>query len=444
MIDFDQEYAAKDLHSVSIKVVGVGGAGGNTINSIVESGNNSIECIALNTDAQALSVSKANVKIQLGAKSTRGMGTGANPELGRRAAEEDLSKVMDLLEGADIVFLTGGMGGGTGSGALPVIARAVKDQGILSIAVVTKPFLFEGSRRARVASEAVELLRKEVDTLLIIPNQKLLDITDKNISMINAFAMINNVLGQCVKGISQIITSPGHINVDFADVRAIMKDTGVAIMGSGVASGQDRAMNAAIQAISSPLLENMDIEGATGVLLNITGSSNLGLHEIGQAASIIYEQASPDANIILGSAIDESMGDNVSVTVIATGFERKIKECDYINRYQERNTGNLKDNFKESIKINIKEKELSFEEKNLQEKTAYLSQEENVFSKDLSKNEENVNMTSRDEYVHEISKKESLEKGDGKKESSSEGLVGLDDFSDVSDYDTPSFMRKSI
>jgi len=326
MIDFEQEAKVQGSAVVSIKVVGVGGAGGNTINSIIDSGYHSIECIAVNTDAQALGISKADVKIQLGLKSTKGMGTGANPELGKRAAEEDLDKVMDVLEGADIVFLAGGMGGGTGSGALPVIARTLKEQGILAIAIVTKPFEFEGKKRAQVAKDAIELLKKSVDTLLVIPNQKLLEITDKNISMIDAFDLINNVLSQSVKGISEIITYPGHINVDFADVRAIMKDMGMAVMGSGTATGQDRAAEAALQAISSPLLENMSIKGARGVLLNITGGKNLGLHEISEAASIIYEQAEDDANIILGSVIDESMDQEVTVTIIATGFDDKRVE----------------------------------------------------------------------------------------------------------------------
>ena len=323
MIEFEQvpQENSNTGPIVSIKVVGVGGAGGNTINSIIESGLQGIDCIVANTDAQALTISKTITKIQLGMKSAKGMGTGANPELGKRAAEEDLDKLMDVLEGADIVFLAAGMGGGTGSGALPVIARALKEQGILSIAVVTKPFSFEGKKRARVAEAAIEQLKKEVDTLLVIPNQKLLEVTDKNVSMIDAFAMINNILSRSVKGISEIITYPGHMNVDFADVRTIMKDMGMAVMGSGTAVGEDRAAEAALQAISSPLLENMCIQGARGVLLNITGGKNLGLHEISEAASIIYEQAEEDANIILGSVIDESMDEEVTVTIIATGFE---------------------------------------------------------------------------------------------------------------------------
>jgi cell division protein FtsZ len=323
MIAFDLDKKTEVLPIARIKVIGVGGAGGNTVNSIIDSGYQGIECLVANTDSQALDVSKAGIKIQLGAKSTKGLGTGANPELGKRAAQEDLDKIMQVLGNADIVFLTGGMGGGTGSGALPVIAHALREQGILSIAIVTRPFGFEGKRRAKVAEEAIAALKKETDTLLIIPNQKLLDVVGKEVSMIDAFDMINDVLGRSVKGISDIITRSGHINVDFADVRAIMKDMGLAVMGTGQAAGEHRATNATLQAISSPLLENMSIAGAHGVLLNITGGRNLGLHEISQAASIIYEQAHEDANIILGSVIDEGMGEEVSVTIIATGFEQR-------------------------------------------------------------------------------------------------------------------------
>lgn len=308
----------------TIKVVGVGGAGGNTINSIIASGwQDDITFIAINTDAQALEQSHAQHVIQIGVKSTKGLGSGTDPELGKRSAEEDMDKILDAVGDADIVFLTAGMGGGTGSGALPVVARTLKEQGILSIAIVTKPFLFEGKRRARVADMALDVLKKEVDTLIVIPNQKLLEVVDASSSMIDAFARINEVLSQSIKGISDIITKPGHINVDFADVRTIMKDRGLAVMGTGRATGINRAREATLQAIESPLLENMSIEGARGVLLNITGSRNLGLHEISAAASLIYERADEEANIILGSVIDEAMGDEVSVTIIATGFIQK-------------------------------------------------------------------------------------------------------------------------
>ena len=306
----------------TIKVIGIGGAGGNTVNSIIDAGYEGFECIVVNTDAQALDLSKADQKLQIGIKSTKGLGTGANPEIGQRAAEEDLDKVLDAIGDADIVFIAAGMGGGTGSGAAPVIARALREKGILSIAIVTKPFLFEGKRRSEIALDAVDLLRNEVDTMIIIPNQKLLDVVDQNVSMIEAFGMINEVLGQSVRGISDIITKPGHINVDFADVRAIMRDRGIAVMGTGKAAGPERARKAAETAISSPLLENVSIKGAHGVLLNITGGKNLGLHEISEAALVIYDQVHEDANIILGSVIDESLEDDVIVTIIATGCHR--------------------------------------------------------------------------------------------------------------------------
>jgi cell division protein FtsZ len=323
MIDFAIEEKKELLPGVKIKVIGIGGAGGNTVNSMIDAQFQGIEFIVANTDAQALGLSKADHIIQLGVKSTKGLGTGANPELGKRAAEEDLEKVMEYLHDADIVFLTGGMGGGTGSGGLPVIARALKEKGILSIAVVTKPFVFEGKRRSQVAENSLAMLKKEVDTLLVLPNQKLLEVVDKKVSMIDAFAMINNVLNQSVKGIADIIAKPGHINVDFADVRAIMKDMGLAVMGTGRASGQDRAKVAAMEAIESPLLENMNIAGARGVLFNITGGPNLSLHEIHEAANIIYQQADEDANIILGSVIDPELDQEVMVTVIATGFVKQ-------------------------------------------------------------------------------------------------------------------------
>lgn len=319
MISFDHE-SAEFTGGARIKVIGIGGAGGNTVNSIIESGYEGIEFIVANTDKQALEISKATKKIRLGAKSTKGLGTGANPEMGKRAAEENLTEILEAVEAADIVFLTAGMGGGTGSGALPVIARALKEKGILTIAVVTKPFIFEGKRRADIAANVLENLKKEVDTLIVIPNQKLLEVVDSQVSMIDAFNMINSILGQSVKGIADIISKPGHINVDFADVRTIMKDRGLAIMGTAQAYGPARAIEATQAAISSPLLENMHIKGARAVLLNITGSKNLSLHEISQAASIIHEQADTDAQIILGSVIDEALGDSVSVTIIATGF----------------------------------------------------------------------------------------------------------------------------
>ncbi len=321
MIEFADD-AQVLLPDALIKVIGVGGAGGNTVNAMVDQ-QQEIEFIVANTDAQALNQSKAQHKVQLGVKATKGLGTGANPELGKRAAQENLDVILDLVSDANIVFLTGGMGGGTGSGGLPIIAQALREKGILTIAIVTKPFMYEGKKRARVAQEAIESLIGCVDTLLIVPNQKLLELVDSSVSMIDAFAMINDVLHQSVKSIADIISKPGHINVDFADVNIIMKNRGLALMGSARVSGKDRAVEAAMQAISSPLLENMSIAGAQGVLINITGGANLTLHEVNQAASVIYEQVDEDANIIVGSVIDTALEDDIVLTVIATGFDHE-------------------------------------------------------------------------------------------------------------------------
>jgi cell division protein FtsZ len=330
MIDFDNAHEAKNGSSVKIKVLGVGGAGGNTVNSMIESELASyIEFVVANTDCQALSHSKADVKIQLGSKATKGLGSGANPELGRRAMEEDLDKVLQSVEQADIVFIAAGMGGGTGSGGAPVIAKALKERGILTIAVVTKPFSFEGKRRMDVAESSLDQLKKEVDTLIVVPNQKLLDIVDRNVSMIDAFAMINEILIHSVKSIADIIAQPGHINVDFADLRAIMKGMGLAMMGTGSAEGEDRAKQAAQQAISSSLLEDMDIKSARGILLNITGGPDLSLHEINDAVSVIYDESDKKAHVILGSVIDPNMSNKVVVSVIATGFNIQEKVSPY-------------------------------------------------------------------------------------------------------------------
>lgn len=320
-IDFEQEYIMNQNSVARIKVIGIGGAGGNTVNHMIASHYENVEFMVANTDAQALKTAKAPLKLQIGLTSTRGRGAGANPEVGKLAAEEDIDKIIDFVKGSDIVFLTAGLGGGTGSGALPVIARAVRERGILCVAVVTKPFEFEGKRRMGIANQSFELLKKDVDTLIVIPNQRLLDITDHKISLVDAFGMINNVIHQFVKSIADIISSAGHINVDFADVCTIMRNMGMAVMGTGVSSGPERAQKATVQALSSPLLENSSIQGARAVLLNITGSSKLGLYELESAASLVYE-AAKDANIIMGSVIDELMGDEVSVTIIATGIDQ--------------------------------------------------------------------------------------------------------------------------
>jgi cell division protein FtsZ len=325
-----QEATPVSKRAVTIKVIGIGGAGGNAVNSMIDSKEfrQDVDFIVANTDIQALDNSVAKEKIQLGKKITRGLGSGSDPETGRRSAEEDLETVKRALEGADLTFLTAGLGGGTGTGALPVITKTAKEQGMLTIAVVTKPFLFEGRRRAVFAQQALEVLHKVADTILVVPNQKLLEVADPKTSMLEAFNMSNNVLKQAVKGISDIIQKTGVVNVDFADVKSIIKDMGLAIMGTGVATGPDRARIAAIEAINSPLLDNISIQGARGILLNITGNADMGLHEINEAAQVVYKQVSEDANIIIGSVIDPSMEDRISVTVVATGLDPEL--CSHV------------------------------------------------------------------------------------------------------------------
>mgnify|MGYP006412025053 CR=1 FL=1 len=326
MITFNLEEEKQREVGASLKVIGIGGGGGNAVNSMMNSDDLTVvEFVVANTDIQALSLSPAKSKIQIGSKITKGLGAGSNPDIGRRSAEEDLDTVLSKIADSDILFLTAGLGGGTGSGALPVIAQAAKEAGILTVVVVTKPFLFEGRKRKRNSDEAIEVLKDIVDTLIIVPNQKLIELADPKISMLDAFAMSNDVLKQAIKGISDIITKPGHINVDFADARSVMKDMGMALMGTGRCSGEGRAREAALKAISSPLLENVSIDGAKGVLINITGNNDLGLHEINEVATVVYDLVSEDANIIIGSVIDPDMGDDITVTVIATGFDAAEK-----------------------------------------------------------------------------------------------------------------------
>lgn len=349
MIAFDETNAYETNVTAKLKVIGVGGAGNNTVNSMFKQEYNSnIEFIVTSTDAQALNASQVKNKIQLGVKLTKGLGSGANPEIGKRAAEEDIDKIIEAVGDSDIVFLAAGMGGGTGSGALPVIAKALRERNTLTIAVVTKPFTFEGKRRKVIAEKAIKEVYDNVDTLIVVPNQKLLDMVGEDTPMVEAFEMVNEILYQSVKGISYIITKSGHINVDFADLRVIMKDMGRAVMGTGRASGVDRAITATQEAISSPLLENMYIKGARGVLLNISGGSSLSLQEINQAASVIYGQADENANIILGSVIDESIGDEVIVTVIATGCENGNPLCEPTSI-----TENVSENFEEKQEVEI-------------------------------------------------------------------------------------------
>ena len=306
-----------------IKVVGVGGGGGNAVNHMIDAHIEGIQFLVANTDLQALKKSLAPVKLQLGAKLTKGLGAGANPEVGRDAALEDTEKIIEALEGADMVFVTVGLGGGTGTGAAPIIASLAAELGALTVAVVTKPFPFEGRHRMRQAEAGLEELRSVVDTLITIPNERLLQTVDRKTALGNAFRHADDVLRQAVQGISDLITVPGFINVDFADVKAIMKGMGIALMGTGHASGENRALEATQSAISSPLLEEASIEGARGVLVNITGGPDLTLHEVDEAIRLIHDAADPDANIIFGTVPDERMENEMKITVIATGFERE-------------------------------------------------------------------------------------------------------------------------
>jgi len=304
-----------------IKVVGIGGGGVNAVNRMIEVGLKGVEFIAINTDAQALMMSDADVELDIGRELTRGLGAGADPEIGRQAAEDHREEIEDLLKGADMVFITAGKGGGTGTGGAPIIAEVAKSVGALTIGVVTRPFTFEGRQRASKAETGITNIKEKVDTLIVIPNDRLLDVGDRSTSVLEAFRMADEVLLQGVQGITDLITTPGLINLDFADVRAIMTDAGSSLMGIGTARGEDRAAEAARAAISSPLLE-ASIEGARGVLLNIAGGSDLGLFEVNEAATIITKAAHADANVIFGAVVDDTLGDEVRVTVIAAGFDR--------------------------------------------------------------------------------------------------------------------------
>lgn len=318
MIDFEFDVDQNAL----IKVVGVGGGGNNAVNRMIDSGLKGVEFISINTDKQALYLSKANQKIQIGDKLTKGLGAGANPEIGQKSAEESREEIAQALKDADLIFITAGMGGGTGTGAAPIVSEIAKELGILTVGVVTKPFMFEGRKRMVNAEQGVACLKEMVDTLVTIPNDRLLQVVDKKTPITEAFRVADDVLKQGVQGISDLITVPGLINLDFADVKTIMLNRGIAHMGVGRAAGENRAMEAAKQAISSPLLETT-INGATGVLLNITGGPSLTLFEVNEAADQVKEAADPDANIIFGAVIDEDLGDEVRITVIATGFDRK-------------------------------------------------------------------------------------------------------------------------
>lgn len=313
------------VNGARIKVVGVGGGGCNAVNTMIRSGLTGVEYIVANTDAQALSVSLAQTKIQLGGSVTKGLGAGANPEIGKKSALEDYEKISEVLKGADMVFITAGMGGGTGTGAAPVIAKLAKELGALTVGVVTKPFVFEGKKRFKQAEEGIRNLEESVDSLITIPNQRLLYLAGENLSLVDTFKKADEVLLNAVRGISDLINNTGHINADFADVSTVMANKGLALMGTGSAAGAGRAIKAATEAISSPLLEDISINGATGIIINITGSDSLTMHETNEAVTLIMEAADENAEIIFGTVIDNNFGDNVMVTVIATGLGGQIR-----------------------------------------------------------------------------------------------------------------------
>lgn len=317
------EFETNEDQLAIIKVIGVGGGGNNAVNRMIEHGVQGVDFIAVNTDAQALNMSKAEVKLQIGGKLTRGLGAGANPEVGKKAAEESKEIIEEALRGADMVFVTAGMGGGTGTGAAPVIAQIARDLGALTVGVVTRPFTFEGRKRSTQAVGGIGMMKEAVDTLIVIPNDRLLEIVDKNTPMLEAFREADNVLRQGVQGISDLIAVPGLINLDFADVKTIMSNKGAALMGIGISAGENRAAEAAKKAISSPLLET-SIDGATGVLMNITGGSNLSLFEVQEAADIVASASDEEVNMIFGSVINDNLKDEIVVTVIATGFNEEI------------------------------------------------------------------------------------------------------------------------
>ncbi|HJX36664.1 MAG TPA: cell division protein FtsZ [Dehalococcoidales bacterium] len=313
-------------NSARIKVIGVGGGGGNAVNTMISYSLRGVDFIIANTDAQALGTSSSPNKIQMGMQITKGLGAGSNPEIGKKSALESRDQIQQYLEGADMIFITAGLGGGTGTGAAPVIAEIARESGALTVAVVTKPFQFEGKKRNTQAEDGIAQLRDVVDTLIVVPNQRLLSLGGRNLSLLDAFKKADDILYQAVKGISDLITVPGLINLDFADVKNIMSSMGMALMGTGTASGENRAVEAAQRAISSPLLEDNTIQGARGILLNITGGSDLSLYEVNEASSLIQAEAHEDANIIFGTVIDETMGDEIRITVIATGFDDGMKK----------------------------------------------------------------------------------------------------------------------
>jgi cell division protein FtsZ len=352
MIEFDEN---KNL-AAKVKIIGIGGGGNNALNTMISYSLSGVEFIAANTDAQALAATLAHIKLQLGASLTKGLGAGANPEIGRKAALEDVEKIREVLKGADMVFITAGLGGGTGTGGAPVIAEVAREMGALTVAIVTKPFHFEGKKRMKQAEEGLANLRMTADALITIPNQRLLSIGGKSMTLLEAFKKADEILYHAAKGISDIIVGQGIINLDFADVRTVMSETGMALMGTGIASGENRSVEAAQKAISSPLLEDITIEGARGLLINITGGQNMTLSEINEATTLIQKEAHEEANIIWGMVIDEGMKEELRVTVIATGFGKVEQKS--ASRFKNRDIPT----FMRRVKVNERFDELKLSE----------------------------------------------------------------------------------
>jgi len=434
------------LPCAKIKVIGVGGGGGNAINTMIRSGLKGVEYVAINTDAQALSSNLAKTKVQLGDGVTRGLGAGANPEVGRKAALEDYEQLASILEGADMVFITAGMGGGTGTGAAPVIAKLAKELGALTVGVVTRPFLFEGKKRCKQAEQGVQSLEENVDSLITIPNQRLLYIAGENLSLVETFMKADEVLLNAVRGISDLINNTGHINADFADVTTIMHNKGLALMGTGVASGPDRAIKAATMAISSPLLEDISIDGATGIIINITGGPSLTMHETNEAVTLIMEAADEEAEIIFGTVIDDSMGENIKVTVVATGLGQEKKNYSPVhNNFSGRATLNTVKE-EEKISVQLQENKNEIELQNTLQNTKETQVEENLnaifdssssFSEDSNSSTDNFQEEMQMQKLPEESSRPIFKTERARSLAEKLGFLNFDEET----FDKPSFLR---
>ena len=458
MFEISNETENEFQEGARIKVMGIGGGGCNAVNTMIRSNLMGVEYIVANTDSQALSVSLAPTKIQLGAEITKGLGAGANPEVGRKAALDEYENLSKILEGADMVFLTAGMGGGTGTGAAPIIAKLCKELNILTVGVVTKPFLFEGKKRSRQAEEGISNLEESVDSLITIPNQRLLYIAGESLSLVDTFKKADEVLFNAVKGIADLINNTGHINADFADVATVMANKGFSLMGTGVASGSDRAIKAAAEAISSPLLEDVSVDGATGIIINITGNSSLTMHETNEAVTLIMEAADNEAEIIFGTVIDEEMQEDIKITVIATGLggeervstTKKNETPETSNNglkeklnFNENNESKPSNEAQEDLRPN-KENTFTDKESPTSSETSHFSKETNQYSliNSVKKAANAYNtITQRENIAHEKPFETGIQETSTRKAKSVAEKLGFINF-DEDELDTPTFLRK--